>query len=371
MTNLRVGISADSALGDRRADGIAVYTRALMQQLPTAGCSVVPYVYSRHSSAESPTPEAVKFPWPFPLQAVAGHLGDMLRIRGPVDVYHSTDFHTVRMDCPVVATLHDAVPLKYPQWVSSGFRRIRNWQIQRSARYADRVIVHARSAIPDVVEHFGVAEERIEVVPCGVDEAWLEPVGAQARLDVQRKHGLVEGYFLFVGTLQPRKNLRGTIGAYRALPAEVRAERQLVIVGQAGWRCEDEVTEIRKAQSAGERIKWLDSVGSRDELKALYASAGVFVFPSLYEGFGIPLLEAFASGVPAVTSNCSSMPEVSAGTALEVDPDDWNALATAMHRLVEDDVLRNRCVAMGLRRAALLSWRHTAALTADVYRKVM
>ncbi|WP_229425262.1 glycosyltransferase family 1 protein [Massilia sp. Se16.2.3] len=163
------------------------------------------------------------------------------------------------------------------------------------------------------------------------------------------RHRLQPGYFLFVGTLQPRKNVERVLGAYLALPAAVRAERALVIVGAAGWRCETLLRRIAAAQADGARVIWLDKLGEAAALRHVYAGAGVFVFPSLYEGFGIPVLEAFASNVPVVTSSTTSLPEVSAGAALEVDPLDEGAIGAAMLAPVRDDALRERCIRAGPR----------------------
>ncbi|CAG2128596.1 D-inositol-3-phosphate glycosyltransferase [Cupriavidus yeoncheonensis] len=371
---LRVGLSFQRH--GTRADGIGVYTAALARALPNSRCKPTPCFYSspglvRRTAKTTSVSGSIAFPRSFHAQAAFSSLGWPLRTEGRIDVYHATDFHVVRMDCPVVATLHDAVPLKHPEWTSSRLRWLKNWQIRQAGRIADHVIAHARASIPDLVEFFGIEESKISVVPCGIDRHWLQPVETADAATVVSRFGLIPGYFLFVGTLQPRKNVARILAAYLTLPKSVRESCQLVIVGRAGWSCKSEVEAIRAAQAKGERVVWLESITGEKDLKAIYANAGVFVFPSLYEGFGIPVLEAFASGVPVITSNSSSLPEVSAGAAMEVDALSVDDLVAAMERLAEDQNSRNTCIALGRERALHLSWENTASLTAEVYRSVI
>jgi len=226
-------------------------------------------------------------------------------------------------------------------------------------------------AVRELVECFGVDEKRISVVHNGVDPAWFDAPAAEARDATLEQHQLKPGYFLFVGTLQPRKNVERLLEAYLALPPVLRSARQLVIVGSPGWRSEELVRRIAAARQRGENVIWLSKLTDNEQLRHLYAGAGAVVLPSLYEGFGIPVLEAFASGVPVVTSNTTSLPEVSAGAALEVDPLDTGALTEAMTRIVRDDALRARCIAAGQRRALQLTWDETARRTVAVYHTVL
>jgi glycosyltransferase involved in cell wall biosynthesis len=378
-TGLTVGLGTtmvEPGLTGGRLDGIGVYTRALLRHLPLTGCQVRPWSWPRPRKAGAPANAAITVGQPMPQSFEAASLVELVtpgahRVHMPADIFHVTDYRVVRMDCPVVATLHDALPIKYPQWCNPRLRGLKNWLQRKAAQKADHVIALSHFAIDELVQCFGVDERRISVVPCGVDEQWLQPPDPAAVSATLEEHSLHPGYFLFVGTLQPRKNVGRALQAWRGLPAAVRAERALVIVGAPGWRCEELVAQIRAARLDGENIVWLDRLTDTQSLRHVYAGAGVFVFPSLYEGFGIPVVEAFASGVPVVASNASSLPEVTQGAALEVDPLDVGALGEAMLALAREERLRERCIVAGRARAAQLTWHDTARQTVAVYHSVL
>lgn len=354
-----------------RIDGIGVYTTALLRNLPQADCTVQPFSWPSLRGAPGGLTVGRALPRSFAAATLMDMAPALPRLHMPADIFHVTDYRVARMDCPVVATLHDALPIKYPEWCNPRFRDAKNWLQVKAARKADHVIALSHFAVDELVECFGADPRRISVVPCGVDEEWLTPPAPEAVAATLAANGLRPGYFLFVGTLQPRKNIERVLDAWLALPAPVRKEHQLVVVGVQGARSEQLARRLQAAAADGENVVWLSGLTSAAALREVYAGAGVFVFPSLYEGFGIPVVEAFASGVPVVASNASSLPEVSQGAALEVDPLDTGAIGEAMLALVRDGALRARCIEAGRRRAQQLTWRDTARLTAAVYRAVL
>ncbi len=353
-------------------DGIGIYTRELYD-----GLSLQPGVAL--STAWFPNPRkwiwgagsAGRFSLPYRAQAgLAIVTSRPFKAPFPVDIYHATDYQIPKLSrTRVVATLHDSVSLMKPEWVTDLARSYKNMVLRSAASWADLVIAISTAAVPDLVEYFGLSEDRIRVVHNGIAPAWLEVMAEAEISEILDCYNLKPGYILFVGTLQPRKNIAGILAAYEILPEKLRREFPLVLVGKAGWKVEDELARIRHLQAQGQCL-WLDYVG-HDHLRALYQAASLFLFPSLLEGFGIPVLEAFASGVPVVTSNITSLPEVAGGAAELVDPYNVEEIAAVVEKVLEDRVLAADLVGKGRLRAAAMSWHQTVAETVAVYREIL
>lgn len=367
---MRVGLSAsvlDPAYNNGRPDGMSVCTRQLLSGLGLLGHEVQQYSFAGNANGAS---HWQRFPRSFAAMAGMGiATGGISRFDPPVDIFHVTDYRAVPMRCPVVATLYDAIPMVFPEMANPRFRRFKNFVLRKAAGFANHVIAISQYSVPELVEHFGVPESRISVVYCGVGGEWRSPVLDADWQETLARRGLQAGYYLFVGILQPRKNLERVLLAHDSLPPDLRKERPLVVVGKAGWRCEELLPKLTAKVALGE-AHWFNDVHGLGELRHLYAGAGVFVFPSLYEGFGLPVLEAFASGVPVVTSNTTSLPEVSAGVGFEVDPASVDEIAFAMQQalLAEERAWR---IPAGRRRAEEMSWDACVDGTLAVYRKVL
>jgi glycosyltransferase involved in cell wall biosynthesis len=236
-----------------------------------------------------------------------------------------------------------------------------------SARRAAKVIAISESTRQDVIELLGVPAERVVRIYCGADPRF-RPLPAEEVAAFRQEKGLPERFVLFLGTIEPRKNAVTLIEAFAALiAAEPRRTEnvQLILAGGRGWLAEPVYARVEEL-GLGERVRFTGYVPEAE--KALwYNAATCFCYPSLYEGFGLPPLEAMACGIPVVTSNVSSLPEVVGEAALTVDPLDSVALCGALQSVLLDDDLRTELAALGPAQARLFSWHEAARQTADVY----
>lgn len=286
----------------------------------------------------------------------------------PLDVFHSPDFIPPRkMRAPNVITVHDLAFLLYPRFLTPQAARYYG-QIDPAARTAAHIIAVSQSTKRDVTRLLGVPETKVTVI-YEAAHATARPIPRdQARAHVKQKFGIEGDFILFVSTIEPRKNLPTLLAAYSKLRDAYASHAQLIVAGHKGWLT-DEVDQAIEKYKLRNRICFLGSVPT-PELPYLYNAARVFALPSFYEGFGLPPLEAMASGTPVVVSNVSSLPEVVGDAGLLVDPNDVEAWAVALHRVLTDDALHAEMSAKGLVRAAHFSWERAARETLEVYRKV-
>lgn len=286
-----------------------------------------------------------------------------------VNLVHSTDHLIPKLrKTPVVATLMDAIPLSHPEWVTYKYRALKNALWRKSSHWAEHIITISEYSKSEIVTHFGVSEKKITVIPLAVDQRWFSVVSAQVRDEVSKRLQLPKSYYLFVGTLQPRKNIRRVIEAHQSLPCAIRAENPLIIVGREGW--DSDVVDGLKARSYGDNIRWLQYINISDLYVVVSLATGL-VFPSLHEGFGLPVLEAMAAGTPVITSNNTSLPEVAGDAALLIDPLDVTAISDAMLQIVEDELLASELKIKGGARARQFTWERCAEETIEVYKHVL
>lgn len=271
-----------------------------------------------------------------------------------------------RRTMATVAVVHDLEFLRYPQTYAPVNRLLLRFFTRRAVREASRLIAVSQYTKDDVVRVYGRRPEDITVVRHGVDhERFGQGASAMGQGQaVRERYRLPEHFVLFVGALQPRKNVSGLLDAFERLPALGVPDVGLVLVSGSGWKEEALLRRIT-ASSRREHIRLLRRI-SADDLPALYCAAALFVLPSFSEGFGMPVLEAMASGTPVVASNASSLPEVAGSAALLVDPRDPAALADALRRVLTDESLRTELAWKGRARAAQFTWDRCAEKTAAV-----
>jgi glycosyltransferase involved in cell wall biosynthesis len=271
---------------------------------------------------------------------------------------------------PIVVTIHDLSFEHFPQFFSHRERFFFKRTIPHTARRAAKVLTVSEYSRQDLIRTYNLPPEQVVVTPNGVGPEF-RPVREKTRLAALRQqYGIDRAYLLSVGNLQPRKNLARLIRAYTQLRASVEDFHcQLVIVGQKAWLSKNIFHEAHRSRYAGDVI--LTDYVPEDDLPGLYSGATAFVYPSIFEGFGLPVLEAMACGAPVVTSNSSALPEVVGTAGLMVDPYDEEALAKAIQRLVYDAQLRAQLSEHSLQQAAKFSWRRTAELTLAVYQQAL
>ncbi len=267
-----------------------------------------------------------------------------------------------------VVTIHDLGYLYYPQAHRLLDRLYLDLSTRYNARAATHLIADSSATERDLIERYGTNPDKITVIYPGYDNTVFQPTRDKEVIKaVKARHGIAGDYILFVGTLQPRKNLARLIEAFSNLQYPI-SNIQLLISGKKGWLYEE---IFRRVEELGleERVVFTDYVPEGD-LPALLSGARLFVFPSLYEGFGMPVLEAMACGTPVVCSNTSSLPEVVGDAALLVDPLDVGELAAALARVLDDAELRTELIQRGFEQAKGLSWEKCARETLDVLESV-
>ncbi len=258
---------------------------------------------------------------------------------------------------PAVVTVHDLGYVYFPEAHQSFQRQYLEWSTRHSVKRATRVIADSLATATDLAAHYKVPQDRISVIYLGVDET-LTPVTDPERLaEVRARYGLPERYLLFMGTLQPRKNIARIVQGYaRWAASQPDPDVALVLAGQQGWLYDPTWTE-----GVGGVI--LPGYIHDEDIAALYSGAEALVFPSLHEGFGFPVLEAMRCGTPVITSTTSSLPEVAGEAALLVNPRDVDAIAQAIGRVLSDRTLRERLIERGFTQAARFNWQQTAEQT--------
>ena len=351
-------------------DGIGVYTQALHAALTRImpRQRILPYAFGDNLS-EMPCGQP-KSLVPKTARYLVKAACFNQRLPCDVEVFHATDHHIPLLrDVPVVATVMDLIPFLHPEWVSSGLRRFKNWVFKRNILSADHWITISEHSRSDLITHFGIPAHKITVTPLGVESRYFAPVSRQEKQAVLSRYELAANFFLFIGTLQPRKNIHGLLYAHAKLPLKARQRYPLVIVGRNGWGVDDLLPILAQREQEG-TLRWLDYVPPTD-VYALLASARALVFLSLYEGFGLPILEAFASGCPVIASNTTSIPEVTDDCALLVDPQDVDAIADAMQQMIDDDALIARLKPLGVSRAQHFTWDACALATQRAYQAVL
>ena len=287
-------------------------------------------------------------------------------LRNEVDLYHEPNYIPMVYDGPVVTTVHDMSVLLHPEW--HPLDRVRYFEKYFCSRLtlSTRFIADSEFTRMEMLRHLPLGSEQIDVVPLAARPNFRPMAADQVRV-VARRLGLPKQYLLFVGTLEPRKNLIGLVRAYSTLPPSIRTKYPLLLVGRWGWGGKELSEELKRNEGT---VHFKGYIPEKD-MAAVYNGATALVYPSLYEGFGLPPLEMMASGRPVIVSNRASLPEVVGTAGIVIEPEDNDAIADAILELLQHPELADQLGRQGQQRALSFSWRKTALQTLKVYHRAL
>lgn len=369
---LRVAVNAMCLR--RPLTGIGQYTLNLARAWERGTALQPAYFYGYDWSAQAAPRDAagmsrikklVKLLMPRPYETTRAVLQFCFDQRpGPVDVYLEPNFMPFRFDGPTVLTVHDLSYVRFAGTHPPERVRIMEKLLPPAIERAAHILTDSHFQRSEIISHFGVDPARVTACHLGVSEDFGPRTAGECAAVLDRHDLAYRGYILAVGTLEPRKNLLLVLEAYARLPESLRARYPLVVAGMTGWTTGSFAPRLRALvrSSAVRLLGFVDEA----ELPAIYSGAALFVYPSLYEGFGLPVVEAMASGIPVIVSDASSLPELVGDAGSQVSPQDAPALALAAQALLEDSALWEQRSRAGRARAAGFTWSACAATTAAV-----
>jgi len=284
------------------------------------------------------------------------------------DLFHGTNFEVPFWNRHSVVTIHDLSALLHREKHRDSLARRARLRLPIVAKLARKIITPTESVKREVCEHLRVKANKVIAIPSAARQSF-RPVPSEQTVETRKRLAIEDDFLLFVGTLEPRKNLLTLLKAFDQIVRQTSLRPQLVITGGEGWLM-DETFSFIKHSGIGDRLRLTGYLGD-DELRALYSSCRIFVYPSLYEGFGLPPLEAMACGAPVIAGRVAALQEVLGSAARLFDPLNVEALAGSIVELMENDEERRRMASNGPKHAAKFSWAETARRTLNVYRDVV
>jgi glycosyltransferase involved in cell wall biosynthesis len=292
------------------------------------------------------------------------------KLLGQIDLLHSTAYTMPPISTiKAVVTIHDLSCFVYPQYHTEANYQFVTKNVHQAARHANFIIADSENTKKEIIRFLHVPEEKIDVIYLAAGEAFNKKCSSESIIQIRNKYGIKNPYFLVVGSIEPRKNLASALIAFKALREIRRIDYQFVVAGGKGWENESFYQLLKKLNIDNSLI--LTGYIPEGDLPGLYQGAEVFVYPSFYEGFGLPVLEAMASGTPVITSNTSSLPEVAGDAAVLINPTEIFDLYEAMEAVVTKPSLREELKGKGLEQSKKFSWEKTAQQTLQVYHNVV
>ncbi len=377
---LRIGINTRYL--QRRMSGIERYIQELIFNLAKIDTTHNYILFFNKDTPLPPTPIAKNFSTmisKFPtnqrwLRLIWEHMYLRYEIKkNNLSLFHGPAFFVPIWKpraCKYVITVHDIAFIKYPKTFTFSTQLYYKLLFSRSLKLADMIITDSESTKYDIMQNYFIEEDKIKVIYLGVSDVFFKRQKPQDILNIKKKYKLPEKYFLFTGVLSPRKNLIRILKAFSILKQEKAYNKyKLIIVGRKGWLYEGIFTQVKKLCLQDE-VSFIDHI-PEEHFSVLYHCAEIYLFPSLYEGFGLPILEAMACGCPVITSNVSSMPEVAGDAALLINPTNIQELIQVIKTICEDKTLQKQLRAKGFKQVKKFSWKKTAEETIQVYSSLL
>ncbi len=372
---LRIGYDAKRLFNN--FTGLGIYSRTLLGNLAKAAPENEYWLYTTKIKHHAETQVFLEHP-PFKVQTPDGRNAAWWRSigikkdlqRDGIQLFHGLS-HEIplglhRTGIPSVVTVHDLIFKRYPNQYAFLDRLIYDWKFNYACRHADRVVAISESTKTDIVEFYGIDPQRIEVIYQSCDVRFMKPLSPEEIAGVVQKYGLPQNYLLYVGSIIERKNLLRIVQALELLPPDLRLS--LAVVGKGG-AYEKQVRQYIADKKLAPWVHFITPVFA--ELPALYRGASVFLYPSLCEGFGIPVIEALNCGVPVITSNTSSLPEAGGPGAWLVDPESVEAIAEGVRLLLTDTEARSTRISTGLDYVRRFEANPLARQMLDLYSKIL
>ena len=371
---MRVPIGYITYALERNPGGIGQYTRCLLEALCSAGCDPVilqsggwPEGIMNNRYSTIPLPGSKYLPGLLILGQI--EIGWQAR-QNKLRLVHDPTGTVPLAFCSSkrVTTIHDAIPYIYPEMSTTMERLVYNVWLPIAVKQIDAVITNSQHSKSDLMKHLKLTGSKVTVTQLAADSKF-KILAEEEYAPILERAGVERPYILFVGSVEPRKNVLRLLEAYHKVLKWSRRWQLVIVGGRNYWKTSRVAQKVEQLELQGQ-VKFTGFIPDKD-LPAIYNGADLFCLPSLYEGFGLPVLEAMACGVPVITSNSSSLPEVAGEAAILIDPYNVDEIASAMERILKDPVLAQELRQRGLARAAQFTWEKTARETIAVYEKVL
>jgi len=351
-------------------DGIGIYTSSVLTELKMINFGkIYPYSFANKGLGQDTTSLGSFKKQLIQSCLINKNFGSEQLIKPDINLFHATDHYIPKFSkIPVVATVHDVIPFTNPEWFTKP-QRIYHQLLKKSIFWATHIITVSEFSKQEICRVLGINKDKISVVYNGYDPDWLK-ISTVAEINkIKQKYQLIKPYIVFVGTIQKRKNLNVLLNAINLLPSSISNSFDLIVIGKPSNHDKEAVNSLNK-MVAENKARWLNYVNSHD-LKIIVKSAECLVFPSLAEGFGLPIVEALAAGTPVIASNTSATPEIVGGSAILFPSNSSESLCTALMELLTKPELREKLVIAGKKRALDFSWKASAERTQTIYENVL